>query len=65
MEGKMVIVEQSKLSSECMLIQIFGKRSCETCEVKGKKDCGGKSIKATGINEKGIQVPINQEEGSQ
>ena len=60
----MVMVEQSRLSSECMLIQIFGESSCETCEVKGKRDCGGKSIRATGINEKGIQVPINQKEAS-
>ena len=59
----MVMVEQSKLSSECMLIQIFGESSCNSCDAKGK-DCGGKSIRATGINEKGIQVPINQKEAS-
>jgi hypothetical protein len=52
-------VHQNNLSSECWLVQMFGLNHCETCELKGKRDCGGKNIRKTGKNEKGLNVPIS------
>jgi hypothetical protein len=53
-----ITVPQSKLSSECFAIQFQGLKACEHCEYKGKKDCGGKKIRKTLMNEKGFQVPL-------
>jgi hypothetical protein len=57
MESK--IVNQSNMTAECWLVQIWGLKHCDTCEFKGKRDCGGKRIRKTGKNEKGLNVPIN------
>lgn len=48
--GKVVIVEtktidQSKLTSECWLIQFNGLVACDTCEYLNHKECGGKKIR--------------------
>lgn len=51
-------VPQDKMTSECWLIQFNGLKACESCEVKGKKSCGGKNIVKTGKNEKGHTVPL-------
>lgn len=53
-------IPQSKLTSECWLVQFRGFEACKDCEVKGTPDCGGKSIIKTGKNEKGFVVPINE-----
>lgn len=45
---KAKIVKQRELSSECRLIQIWGKASCKTCEALNTKECGGKKIRKTG-----------------
>ena len=52
------VVKQSELSSECWLIQVWGKSRCETCEFKNTKGCGGQEIRETGINGKGFSVPL-------
>jgi hypothetical protein len=52
-------VSQKNLTSECWLVQIWGEKSCQTCEFKGKRECGGKKIRKSGKNEKGLDVPIN------
>jgi len=49
-------VKQANLTSECVLIQMFGKSACLTCDVRGTKECGGKKIRKTGKNSKGIDV---------
>jgi len=35
------VIDQSKLTSDCWLVQFNGLAACETCEVKGTKECGG------------------------
>jgi len=45
-DGQLVITEskqidQSKLTSDCWLIQFSGLSACKTCEVKGTSECGG------------------------
>ncbi|KKN71222.1 hypothetical protein LCGC14_0422650 [marine sediment metagenome] len=42
-ESKMI--DQSKLTGECWLIQFDGLSVCETCEVKDTADCGGQAIR--------------------
>jgi hypothetical protein len=49
-------IRQSDLSSECWTVQIFGLKSCDTCEVKDTDECGGKSIRKTGKNENGKTI---------
>ena len=51
-------VNQSHLSSECWLVQIWGLKSCEDCEVKGTTNCGGQNIVKTHKNKKGFSVPL-------
>jgi len=51
-------VPQRKMSAECMLIQVWGPKSCDTCEVRGTPQCGGQNIRKTGKNENGHKVPI-------
>jgi len=38
-------IDDSKLTSECWLIQINGLDACKKCEFLNKKDCGGKKIR--------------------
>ena len=52
------MVQQSKLSSECWSVQIWGQEHCKTCEFLNKRDCGGKKIRKTGVNDKGLQIPL-------
>uniref|UniRef100_A0A6M3KX43 Uncharacterized protein n=1 Tax=viral metagenome TaxID=1070528 RepID=A0A6M3KX43_9ZZZZ len=51
-------VRQSDLSAECWGVQVWGKEHCKTCEFLSTGDCGGKEIRKTNRNEKGIQIPI-------
>lgn len=44
--GKLVIddtkqIDQSKMTSDCFLIQFDGLSACKTCEVKDTDECGG------------------------
>lgn len=48
-------VRTSKLSGECLAVQIWGTAQCASCEYKDG-DCGGKEIRRTGTNEKGNEV---------
>ena len=34
-------IDQSKLTSDCWLIQINGLQACSECEFRNTKDCGG------------------------
>ena len=48
--GQVVITEskeidQTKLTSDCWLIQFSGLSACETCEAKDTPDCGGQTIR--------------------
>ena len=48
--GQMVITEskvidQSKLTSDCWLIQFGGLSACENCPAKDTSDCGGQAIR--------------------
>jgi hypothetical protein len=38
------IIRQGDLTADCWSIQIWGVSACKDCELKGTKDCGGKSI---------------------
>ena len=51
-------VQAKKLSSECMPVQVWGFRSCLTCEFRRKSSCGGKDIRKTGMNRNAIKVPV-------
>ena len=35
------VIDQSTLTADCWLVQFDGLKACETCELKGKRDCGG------------------------
>jgi hypothetical protein len=52
-------IKQSNLTSECWSVQMWGLKECDTCEFKNTKECGGKKIRKTGKNSKGISVPVN------
>jgi hypothetical protein len=52
------IINQSELTDECWLIQMFGISSCNICEVRGTKKCGGKQILKSFKNEKGFNIPL-------
>lgn len=48
--GKMIItdtkvIDQSKLTSDCFLIQFDGLSACENCSELDKPDCGGQAIR--------------------
>ena len=43
-------MKSSDLTSECWLIQMFGIKSCETCEVLNMDECGGKEIRKKLLN---------------
>jgi len=53
--SRMKIIKQGDLSSECLIVQMFGTSSCASCEYKNR-DCGGKEIRKTGKNSKGLDV---------
>ena len=40
------VVDQSSLTSDCWPVQIEGLKACETCKLLGKRNCGGKAIRA-------------------
>jgi hypothetical protein len=58
--GEVVVrtCHQANLTSECWEVQFLGLEACERCEFRGKRECGGKQIRKTGKNTKGIAVPI-------
>ncbi len=48
--GELVItsskeVDQTKLTSDCWMIQINGLEACKKCEFLNKRNCGGKAIR--------------------
>lgn len=48
--GQMVItkskeIDQSRLTSDCWLIQFDGLSACENCEAKDTPNCGGQAIR--------------------
>ena len=55
---KTKVIKQADLTTECWLIQIWGKEHCKSCEFRGTKECGGKRIRKTGKNSKGISAPL-------
>ena len=56
----MGVAEQSKLTSECWSVQLFGLDYCETCPLRDTPECGGRNIRRTGRNSKGVRVPIGE-----
>ncbi len=51
-------IDQDKMTSECWEIQFSGIGACEECELKDTDECGGKGIRKSMKNSKGIDVPI-------
>jgi hypothetical protein len=51
-------IKQSDLSGECWSVQFHGLSACDECEYLNTSDCGGKNIRKTLMNEKGIKVPL-------
>jgi hypothetical protein len=51
-------VKQADLSSECFVAQLWGTGECVTYEYRDTDECGGKKVRATGKNSKGIAVPL-------
>lgn len=39
------VIDQSKLTSDCWLIQFSGLSACESCPAKDTSDCGGQAIR--------------------
>jgi len=44
-EKEVIEIDQSKLTSDCWLIQFKGLKACENCEAKDTDECGGKDIR--------------------
>ena len=41
------VIDQSKLTSDCWLIQFYGLTACKNCELKNTTNCGGsKTLKS-------------------
>jgi len=59
MNAKVKRIRQSQLSKECWDVQIWGLDYCQKCQYKDHPECGGKSIRQTGLNEKGFPAGIN------
>lgn len=53
---KTKIIQQSKLTGECWMVQMQGLSACEFCEYKNTEDCGGQDILEKGKNEKGHKI---------
>ena len=51
-------IHQNNLSSECLLIQVWGPAACLECKSQNKSSCGGKKIRLTMKNEKELSVPV-------
>ena len=49
-------VKQRNLTGECMAVQIWGTNACNTCEYIDTEECGGKQIRESGKNKKGIKI---------
>jgi hypothetical protein len=45
------IIDQTKLTSECWLIQFSGLSACEDCSALNTSDCDGKAIRKRLLNE--------------
>ena len=52
-------VKQADLTSECWLIQFRGLSACRECEFLNTAECGGKKIRKTLVNSKGIRINKN------
>lgn len=57
-ESNVTQIKQAELTGECWLVQAWGLDQCKTCDVKDTSECGGKNIRSTGKNTKGLQVPL-------
>jgi len=44
-------VNQSDLTSECWIIQMFGIDECKTCEYFNTDECGGQEIRKRILNQ--------------
>lgn len=51
-------VSHKDMTGECLIVQTWGLDRCKDCEYRNDKECGGKRIRMTGRNSKGIAVPI-------
>lgn len=53
-------VPTKKMSSECIIVQVWGLPHCKTCEYRDTADCGGEEIRKTGKNSNGFKVPLKE-----
>ena len=60
MKAMVGTARQGDLTSECWSVQLFGLEYCETCQFRDTPKCGGKDIRRTGKNSKGVRVPIGE-----
>ncbi len=61
---KIATINQSDLDSSCWLIQFWGRGFCQSCEYKGRKECGANFGNAKKIKEgkrKLRSKPLNAE----
>ena len=56
---KVRVIHFQNLSNECWMVQGWGLKYCQTCELKETKNCGGKRIRETNQNILGKKVPID------
>jgi len=52
------VLVAADLTSECWLVQFYGREYCEMCSRRDTDDCNGKEIRKTGKNSKGVTVPV-------
>ncbi len=52
-------ISQGNLTAECWTVQLRGTESCDECEYRDTEECGGKEIRLSGRNNKGIEVPLS------
>lgn len=56
---KVRVIHFKNLTTECLMVQTWGFKYCQTCKFKDAKKCGGKRIRETGQNILGKKVPID------
>lgn len=54
------VIPSKNLTLECWSVQMNGLTACKGCEFKDTDQCGGKKIRETKKNAKGISIPLGK-----
>lgn len=54
------VIPSKDLTPECWSVQMNGLTACKTCEYKDTDQCGGKKIRESKKNAKGVRIPLGK-----